>query len=114
MAEDSGQRTAMARGMRPKAPLNIARDGTVGKRAVAVDNIPLHPNAVRQTKGTPAAFHHGITVDDLPNSAIISDREKPIGFSHGVTDAQIIKAVNNPTASQVLHDAANLGRGQKA
>jgi hypothetical protein len=85
---------------------NLARDG--GAKNVHVP--ATVPGQVRQTKGEPAAYHHGVTVDDLPNSDIIKSHEKPIGFSHGVTDAQIIKSVNSPTASQVLADAAALGR----
>jgi hypothetical protein len=85
---------------------NIARDGS----AKNIVDAPIKPGMTRQRKGEPAAYHHGITVDDLPNTGIIKTHEKPIGYSHGVTDAQIIKAANHPTAGQVLTDAANLGR----
>jgi hypothetical protein len=90
----------------PKDPPNLARDG--GKKNIV--DAPIKPGMTRQTKGEPAAFHHGVTVDDLPNSAIIPDREKPVGFAMGTTDDQIKRAVNHPTAGQVLQAAARLGR----
>ena len=89
-------------------PPNIARDG--GKKNIV--DAPIKPGMVRQTKGDLHPWLHGQAVDDEPNIPL--SREKPIGFSHGVSDAQIIKAVNHPTGGQVLHAAANLGRGQKA
>src|ERR1700682_915565 len=90
--------------MPPRDPPNIARDGS----AKNIVDAPIKPGMTRQTKGKPAAFHHGITVDDLPNSDIVKSHEKPIGFHPGMTDKQIIKSANHPTAGQVLTDAANL------
>lgn len=87
-------------------PPNIARDGSA-KRIV---DAPIKPGMTRQTKGDLHPYLHGQAVDDEPNSAIIKSHEKPIGFSHGVTDKQIIKSVHGATAGQVLHDAARLGR----
>lgn len=103
MADDNGQRAAMARGMQPK---NIARDGAP-KNTAAPATVP---GQVRQTKGEPAAYHHGITTDDLPNSKIVRNHEKPTGYHTANTDAQIVKSANHPTAGQVLADAARLGK----
>jgi len=90
---------------------NIARDGAPKN----IVDAPIKPGMVRQTVGDQnLSYHHGVTVDDSPNSDIIKSHEKPIGFHSGMTDKQIIKSVNHPTAGQVLRDAANLGRGEKA
>lgn len=104
---DNGQRAAMARGMRP----NLARDGA---KKNAVDSIPVKEGMRRVTAGTPAAYHHGIEIQDEPNSTIIKDHERPIGYHTVNTDAQIAKSGHSLTASQVFHAAKNHGRDQKA
>jgi len=91
----------------PKDPPNLVRDGSA-KRTV---DAPIKPGMVRQTKGE-FGYHHGVTVDDEPNT--VKSHTQPIGYHSGMTDKQVIKDGQSPTAGQVLHDAANLGRGQKA
>lgn len=89
---------------------NVSRDGSA-----KITPVPeTVKGQVRQTKGDLHPWLHGQAVDDEPNSAIIKSHERPIGYSHGVSDAQIIKNVNHPTSGQVLHSAARLGRGEKA
>jgi hypothetical protein len=108
---DSKQRDAIRRTMARTTPSKgvpekIGRDGAP-KHIV---DAPITPGMVRQTQGMPAAYHHGVTVDDEPNSDIVKSFEKPIGFHSGVSDAQIMKSSHGATANQVLTDAANLGR----
>lgn len=82
-----------------------ARDGAPKKLVAAP---PVHGQQ-RQTKGEPAAFHHGVTVDDTPNTTKSFTGEIPL--HPGVTDAQRAKVhpvVNDPKV--ILTDAANLGR----
>jgi hypothetical protein len=87
-------------------PPNIARDGGA-KRIV---DAPIKAGMKRVTQGEPAAYHHGVTVDDLPNSKIVKSHERTIGFHSGMTDKQIINVANNSTAGQVLTDASKLGK----
>jgi hypothetical protein len=86
----------------------IGRDGRVDKHLVEAQPVV---GQVRQTKGDLHPWLHGqaAPLDDEPNLPIKS-HEKPIGFSHGVTDKQIIETANNPTAGQILKDAAKLGK----
>jgi len=87
----------------PRDPPNLARDG--GAKNIATPAIV--PGQVRQTKGQPAAYHHGVTVDDLPNSGIIKSHEKPIPAHDGMSNG----AKHDPAhGDAVLEEAARLGR----
>jgi hypothetical protein len=83
---------------------NVARDGAAKKLVVPA---PAH-GQTRQTKGEPSAYHHGVTVNDEPNTTKTFVGSVPL---HPATpDAQRAKigASNDPKV--VLTDAANLGR----
>jgi hypothetical protein len=90
-------------------PYNIARDGAPTRTTVAQ---PV-PGQKRQTSGEPAAYHHGVTVDDMPRTIKTFTGKMPI--HPGMTDAQ--KAKVHPVANApkvILADAANLGKPEKA
>lgn len=59
--------------------LNIARDGGKPKN---VGTAPISHGMKRQTHGTPSAFHHGVTVQDEPNSvkAALTAKTVPVHF----------------------------------
>lgn len=95
-------------------PPNIARDGSVAKKAL--NPTPIKDGMKSQTR--PGGVHpwlHGqaAPLDDEPNLPLKS-HEKPIPWHDGMTDKQVIGVVNSATSGQVLHDAARLGRGDKA
>jgi hypothetical protein len=86
----------------------IARDGSPKKLTVP----EIKPGMKRQTTGEPSPYHHGISVDDEPNTTktYLATPGKPAVPVHsGMTDRQ--KAGVDPdAASKALGDAANLGR----
>jgi hypothetical protein len=91
------------------AAYNLARDGS-SKRIVEAAPVP---GQRRQTRGPLAAYHHGVALNDEPNVPFKS-YEKPISLHPSVTDRQ--RAEVHPianSASQILTDAANLGRPRK-
>lgn len=88
---------------------NIARDG--GPKHIV--DAPIKPGMTRQTKGE-IAFHGGVAVDDLPNSAIIKSHERPIPLHSANPLSPTNLAKHKTAASDMLHEAANLGRGEKA
>jgi hypothetical protein len=90
----------------PMDPPNIARDGAAKHTVTA----PVKPGMVRQTQGEPAAYHHGVSVDDTPNTGIIKSHQKPIGFNHSVSDKQIIEFSRSATSDQILDEAHRLGQ----
>ena len=108
MAEDNGQRAAMARGMKPKIDKpNIARDSTVAKQATTTTPA-ITPGMRRASVGEMAAYHHGITTDDLPNT--VKDFTKAISL-HSANPLSPEKAATHATAARdALTDAARLGR----
>jgi hypothetical protein len=109
MASDAnGQRTAMARAMR--APMT----GEDMARSASAPNNLHTPEIVkgqrRKTSGEPAAFHHGVSVDDTPNVPFKS-HERPVKIHDGMTDKQratVDPIGNNPGV--ILRDAENFGR----
>jgi hypothetical protein len=92
-------------------PKNLARDGASKK----LTDPAIVQGQKRQTTGDLAPYHHGVALDDTPNT--VKNHEKPVGFHMGVSDKQIIEFSRGSTASQVLEEASNLGRpggGEKA
>jgi hypothetical protein len=83
----------------------LARDGAAKHTVEA----PVKANMVRQTKGEPAAYHHGVTVDDEP-SVPLKSHEKPIGFHSAMIDRRIVGVANSPTSDQIIREAARFGR----
>lgn len=90
----------------PMDPPNIARDGAPKKTQT---EIPIKPGMRRQT---PDSFYTG------PGQSMMDDEKelplknhlRPVGHHSGMTDAQIVKVVNNPTAGQILDEASRLGK----
>jgi hypothetical protein len=91
-------------------PLNSAsplhpRNGAPKRTAVAQ---PV-PGQKRQRTGEPHPYHHGVTVDDAPNKSKTFTGTIPV--HPGMTSKQVDAL--HPTAnngSEILRDAANLGR----
>jgi hypothetical protein len=79
---------------------------------------PTH-GAVRQTTGSLAPFHHGVTLDDRPNSKIIKSHEKPVAITPGMSP-DVFNPHHAGRASheeglgqKVLEEAGNLGHPTK-
>jgi hypothetical protein len=89
----------------PKDPPNLARDGA--KKLLTDPAIVAGQK--RQTTGELAAYHHGVSVDDEPNTTKSYESKTPI--HPGMTARQ--KAGVDPVAdsgSEILKAAGRLGR----
>lgn len=91
----------------------VGRDGRVQKRTVDAPPVPGMKSQSRPDGLHPWLHSQPAPLQDEPNLPLKS-HEKTIPFHDGMTDQQIVKVANNPTSSQILHDAANLGRPRKA
>lgn len=94
----------------PQRPLNssynLARDGAPKK---LTDPAPVKGHR-RVTKGEPAAYHYGVSVDDTPNVPL-KRHEKPIPAHDHMANASSLRGTHQPElGKQVLSEAANLGR----
>ena len=91
-----------------RAPVpGIARDGA----AKVIADAAVHGNMKRQTVGE-IGFHGGVAVDDLPNA--VKTYIKPIPAHPHMNEKSKADAAKGPTATDILVEAQNLGRGSKA
>jgi hypothetical protein len=96
------------RPLNSSTPEGIARSGAAKKLTTPTVVV----GQVRQTKGEPAAYHHGVSVDDTPNT--VKSHTKPVAIHPSATENQRTELFNSASAKGHLLDAARLGRGEKA
>ena len=95
----AGQIEAMKRAMtRPNSAPANALGQKIGRDAApkVLAPVAIAHGMKRQTVGDLAAYHHGVSVDDRPNTPLKS-YEKPVAIHPGMTEQQ--KAKFDPAAA---------------